>query len=93
MLDVLTETRELISSCVATDRRSHCNASNFCADLWQKLKLRLLLICAFCIEDPTTYVKLLFSAQISYGKGKDLSQTDFLQHLSSTKFIFNFKGV
>ena len=58
MLEVHTETQELISSCVAIDRRSHCNDSNFGADLLQKLKIRLLLICAFCIEDPTTYVKI-----------------------------------
>ena len=37
---------------------------------------------------------LLFSAHISYGKGEYLNQTVFfLQNLSSTKFIFNFKGV
>ena len=37
---------------------------------------------------------LLFSAHISYGKGKYLNQTVFfLQNLPSTKFIFTLKGV
>ena len=34
-----------------------------------------------------------FSAPMSYGRGEYLNQTVFLQNLSSTKSIFNFKGV
>ena len=36
---------------------------------------------------------LLFSAHFSYGKGKYLNQTVFLQNLPGTKIIFNFMGV
>ena len=97
-----TEMQTLFPLCISGEEATHSLSRKAIASCFESQKavnsnIIIIKMCQKCFVQTKNFllwkIILLFSAHISYGKGKYLNQTVFLQNFPSTNFIFNFKGV